>query len=64
MPQLVEPRVYPETTGPPQQAPAFDFDFDRGVWMPAAPYAELGYNLPKDQPDWVIQGLGFPGPFS
>jgi len=31
--QLVEPRIYPEPTGAPQQDFAFDFDFDSGVWV-------------------------------
>ena len=62
--QLAEPRVYPEVTGqPPQQAFAFDFDFDNGVWVSGDRYAQLGNNPPKDQPDWLIQGLSFPAPF-
>jgi len=63
-PQLAEPRVYPEVTGLPQQAFAFDFDFDRGVWVSTDPYSQLGSGLPKDQPDWLTQGFGFPGSFA
>lgn len=57
--QPAEPRVYPE----PQQGFAFDFDVDSGLWVSTDPYAQLGNNLPKDQPDWLIQGLSLPGPF-
>ena len=63
-PQLAEPRVYLEVTGqPPPQAFAFDFDFDNEAWVSGDPYAKLGNNPPKDQLDWLIQGLSFPAPF-
>lgn len=58
--QPVEPRIYPE----PQQGFTFDFDIDSGLWISADPYAQLGNNPLKDQPDWLIQGLSLPGPFS
>jgi len=58
--QPAEPRIYPE----PQQGFAFDFDVGSGLWVSADPYAQLGNNLPKDQPDWLIQGLSLPGPFA
>jgi len=64
VPQLVEPRIYPEETEPSQQTFAFDFDFDGGAWVSTDSYAQLGNNLPKDQLDWTIQGLGFPELFA
>ena len=58
--QTVEPWVYPEAIGVPQQASAFDFDLDGGAWVSTEDYA----HLPKDYLDWMIQGLSFPEPFS
>jgi len=55
--------IYPGGTGPPQQAFAFDFDFDSGFWISADPYFQPESGLPKDQPDWLTQGLNFPGQF-
>ena len=60
---IVEP-IYSGEAEPPQQAFAFDFDFDSGAWVSTDPYVQLGNNLPKDQLDWTIQGLGFPGLFA
>ena len=62
--QSAEAGIYPGATGL-QQPFAFDFDFDYGVWVSTDPYAQLGINHPKElQPDWLVQGLGFPGSFT
>lgn len=61
--QAVEPGIYPEVPGL-QETFAFDFDFDGGVWVSSDPYTQLGDDHPKLQPDWSIQGLGFPESFA
>ena len=43
---------------------AFDFDIDGGAWVSTDPYTQFGNAHSKGQPDWSIQGLGFPGSFT
>jgi hypothetical protein len=58
--QIVEPQVHPEAIGAPQQAPAFDFDFDSGDWVSTEAYT----HLTKDHLDWMMRGISFPEPFA